>query len=330
MRREILSYVVILITLILANSCMCDICHVDNIRVNKRRVTIELDVALDLTVLPMPSKSIASSESYYRRFIVDLYREDNLSKPYTRRTLLYDDINIEGQSFRLPIELELQTLDYKLAIWSDYIRLDDSLDTISFYNTNTLSDIHCLSPYQANTPYRDSSYGMSDLKLSGYKGEVIGVSVNMQRSSSPIRVLATDYDKLVSLHGEQVANNCIVEVSYGFFIPTGYSVLEALPIRSTSGLSFSSKINDSLPVDGARQIASDFIFVGEQEAFAVLNITVRDSSGRAVNTIGGLKVPYRKGYITTVKGGFLASESSPDIGLDIEFDEDINIDLDNN
>ena len=42
-----------------------------------------------------------------------------------------------------------------------------------------------------------------------------------------------------------------------------------------------------------------------------------------------IKIPYRKGYLTTLKSNFLTSGQSSNINVNVDFDDDILIELDN-
>lgn len=296
---------------------------------NPTRIKVEVEVSLDFTVNPLVRQTRADAAAFRRRFIVDVYREDNPTAPAERKVLIYDDIKTEGESFRLPVTLTLQSLDYTLVVWTDHIATGTDEDY--FYNTATLSDVHCLSPYRGNTIYRDALYGAAELNLSEYRGkweQNLKIPVQMERAVSPVRWVATDYDLFVKKHGKEVADRAKVTLSYGFYLPQGFNALTGLPQRSELGTSFTASLSDAEGLEKGLQIASDYIFVGGEESFAVVNIDVTDAEGNLLNRVENLKVRYKKGYLTTMKGNFLTSEESSDIHIDVDFDEDILIDLD--
>lgn len=223
----------------------------------------------------------------------------------------------------------LKPLNYRIVIWTDYIKAGTDKDY--FYDTTTLSDVYCTSPYQGNTAYKDVFYATEELNLLDYKGKLnqkIDLSLQLERAVSPIRFLATDYENFVEKHGLDVAQNAKITLSYGFYLSKGFNALTGLPQRSELGTFFTVPLQDATQVDEGLQIVSDYIFVGEEETFAVVDIEITDKDGNLLNQVKNIKVPYKKGYLTTIKNSFLTSEQSSGIDVDVEFDEDIVIDLD--
>ncbi|WP_155519233.1 DUF6562 domain-containing protein [Bacteroides uniformis] len=301
----------------------------DGEAINPTQVKVEVEVSLDFTVNPLVWQTRADAAAFRRRFIVDVYRDDNPTAPAERKVLIFDDIKTEGESFRLPVTLALQPLDYILVVWTDHIAAGTDEDY--FYNTATLSDVHCLSPYRGNSIYRDALYGATELDLSEYRGkwgETLRIPLQMERAASPVRWVATDYDLFVEKHGKKVAEGAKVVVNYGFYLPQGFNALTGLPQRSELSTSFTAPLADAEVLEEGLQIASDYIFAGDEETFAVVNLDVTDAEGKLLNRVENLKVKYKKGYLTTLKSNFLTSEESSNIHIDVEFDEDILIDLD--
>lgn len=293
------------------------------------KVNVEVEVSLDFTFNPFVRQTRADVTEFRRRFIVDVYREDTPAAPTERKVLIYDDIEAEGESFRLPVTLALQPLDYTLVVWTDHIA--SGTDEDYFYHTATLSDVYCLSPYRGNTIYRDALYGTTELNLLEYQGkreQTLTIPLQMERAASPVRWVATDYDLFVAKYGKEVADGAKVTLSYGFYLPQGFNALTGLPQRSEPGISFTVPLTDAQALEEGMQIASDYIFVGNEETFAVVNLDVTDAEGNLLNRVENLKVRYKKGYLTTMKSNFLTSEESSNIHIDVEFDEDILIDLD--
>lgn len=292
-------------------------------------VKVEVEVSLDFAINPFVRQTRTDFPGFRRRFIIDVYREDNPSVPAYRKELIYDNVNLDGQSFRLPVTLMLQPLDYTLVVWTDYIAAGTAEDY--FYDTATLSDVYCLSPYRGNTIYRDALYGTTELNLLEYRekgGQTLKVFVQMERAASPIRFVATDYDQFVKKHGKKVAEGAKIVLDYGFYLPQGFNALTGLPQRSELETSFTAPLADAEALEEGLQIVSDYIFVGNEETFAVVNLDIIDAEGDLLNRVENLKVGYRKGYLTTLKSNFLTSEESSNIHIDVEFDEDIVIDLD--
>lgn len=113
--------------------------------VDPTKVNVEVNVSLDFTIDPFVTQSRAGSD-FYRRFIVDLYRKDDLLRPAERKVIIIDEVRTKEEAFRLPINLNVQPLDYTMVVWTDYIKVGTGEDY--FYNTTALTDIYSLEPYQ--------------------------------------------------------------------------------------------------------------------------------------------------------------------------------------
>lgn len=296
--------------------------------VDPTKVNVEVDVSLDFTVDPFVTQTRAGLD-FYRRFIVDLYRKDDLSKPAERKVIIVDEVRTKEETFRLPVNLNVQPLDYTMVVWTDYIEVGTGEDY--FYNTTNLTDIYNLEPYRGNSVYRDALYGTALLNLSEHYNEwnkKIQVSIDLERAVSPIRIIATDYEHFVEKHGKNVAEKATVTLTYSFYVPMGFNALTGLPIHSQMGASFVTALSAAESLEEGLQVATDFVFVGEEGTDAIVTLDIKDAEGNLLNQVKNMKVPYKKGYLTTLKNNFLTSEHSSGIEVDIEFDEDINIDID--
>ena len=296
--------------------------------VDPTKVNVEVNVSLDFTIDPFVTQSRAGSD-FYRRFIVDLYRKDDLLRPAERKVIIIDEVRTKEEAFRLPINLNVQPLDYTMVVWTDYIKVGTGEDY--FYNTTALTDIYSLEPYQGNCAYRDALYGTALLNLSEYCNEwnkKIQVSIDLERAASPIRIIATDYEHFVEKHGKKVAEKATVTFTYSFYVPMGFNALTGLPMRSQMGTSFVVPLSMAERLEEGLQIATDFIFVGEEGTNAIVTLDIKDEGGNLLNQVKNMQVPYRKGYLTTLKNNFLTSEQSSGIEVDVELDEDINVDID--
>ena len=83
--------------------------------------------------------------------------------------IIIDEVRTKEEAFRLPINLNVQPLDYTMVVRTDYIKVGTGEDY--FYNTTALTDIYSLEPYQGNCAYRDALYGTALLNLSEYSNK---------------------------------------------------------------------------------------------------------------------------------------------------------------
>lgn len=290
-------------------------------------IDVEMKVAINIGSIPLASAT--DGTEYRRRFIVDVFRGSDSDAPVERKVIIYDKVNVSGDLFRIPVRFKLAPKDYTVAVWSDYIASGTDQDL--YYDTSALYDVSCRLPYSGNTPFRDALSGTSVVNLSEYRDQgsaKVQTEITLERPTVPFRLIANDWTGFVARYGAEVANTATVTVNYGFYIPLGFDVLQGRPVRSQLGVGFTVPL--TIPGKGMSEtlIASDYIFAGDEESFVVVNLEIKDKNGALLNRIDNIKVPYRKGYLTTIKSNFLTSEEASNVDVDVSFEEDIHIDLD--
>ena len=81
------------------------------------------------------------------------------------------------------------------------------------------------------------------------------------------------------------------------------------------------------PETEARQVGADFVLTNGEESFVTVTIQMVDTNtGDIVATMQHVKIPYKRGYLTTVTGHFLTAGMTPGgVQIDIEWGDDITI-----
>ena len=100
-----------------------------------------------------------------------------------------------------------------------------------------------------------------------------------------------------------------------------------LPTDALQGISYEAGIvtAEGYPEDEARQVGADFVLTGDDDSFVTVTVQMTDrTTGETVSTVAGVKIPYRRGELTTVTGTFLtAGRTSGGVGIDTDWDDDI-------
>lgn len=290
-------------------------------------------------ILRMPSASLPDYKSASRtdggvrekgnglpmRAVVEVY-ESGGGQRVTRNTF-NPAKNPDGNSYT--VRLVLPKGIYDVYMWTDYADpLRPAAD--NFYNTSDLRSVAVMA-----SPYR-SPYGGKDAAcavLSALEHGDSGTSKNiyLQRPFAKYRVIATDlqrYNDLRQSHPESFPDvaELTFEINYEYFFPTSYNLLSARPNDSASGVSFTSRAEAAgdYPKEEALVIASDVVFADNSDAFLTLTLVVRDGNGNEIKRSPGIRVDYRRGFLTTVSGNFLtAGHGSGGVEINTDWDEDI-------
>lgn len=307
-------------------------------------VEVNTEVTLDLELVPLEIITQESARSgtnkarnittkaddgYRRRFIIEAWRE---GKPTTRQVTVMETAEEDGDAkISLPIHLKLHALEYTLAVWTDYVKAGTTDDL--YYDTDNLQQVACTDPYTGSTPHRDCLYGTAALDLRQYRDEWnarVQVSVDMVRPLAKYELIATDVKDFLRKTKKQRADDetFTITFSYGFYLPTVFNVLAGKPADSRTGITYTTPL--TVPADGQEEcaIGTDFVFVNGTESFVSLSMEIRDSGGNVISRTTGLKVPYRRGHLTTVRARFLTNEMQGGVDIDDDFDGNIDVDLD--
>lgn len=307
-------------------------------------VEVNTEVTLDLELVPLEIITQESARSgtnkarnittkaddgYRRRFIIEAWRE---GKPTTRQVTVMETTEEDGDAkISLPIHLKLHALEYTLAVWTDYVKAGTTDDL--YYDTDNLQQVACTDPYTGSTPHRDCLYGTAALDLRQYRNEWnarVQIKVDMVRPLAKYELIATDVKDFLRKTKKQRADDetFTITFSYGFYLPTVFNVLAGKPADSRTGITYTTPL--TVPADGQEEcaIGTDFVFVNGTESFVSLSMEIRDSGGNVISRTTGLKVPYRRGHLTTVRARFLTNEMQGGVDIDDDFDGNIDVDLD--
>ena len=229
-----------------------------------------------------------------------------------------------GEPLNATFNLTLPSGSYRLLAWSDYVDAASPAADLH-YTTTDLQDITFKGKYHGNDPYRNAYSGVTPIDFKVYEGDtstVIRSDVTLKPIMGMIKFVATDYNQYL-LTPEPLR----FLVAYTGFLPHRYSVLRAVPFDATTGISFISEILDSTTEGtGRATLGYDYVMVNGDESSVTVALGLYNDAGKLVGQTGNINVPIKRGGITTVEGHFLTkTQSSGGIGIDADFDGDINV-----
>ena len=243
-------------------------------------------------------------------------------------------------------ELSLMPGDYDLHLWADW----DG----GYYNADDLNKVLVLTDnYVANgeTDKKDAYYGSLSLTLPSGEGTqtgqssstggvegagVEGASVSLMRPFAKYRLIATDVEAYYNLieKGEALPpiEDLQVRVTYEGFFPTGFNVATGKPNDAlNTGIHYTSvpTVAEGYDAKVNRQVGADFVLTNGEESFVNVTIQMVDTrTGDIVATVQHVKIPYKRGHLTTVTGHFLTAGKTPGgVQIDTEWGDDVVIEF---
>lgn len=246
------------------------------------------------------------------RGVAEIYRKGSSELLLTKRAMLI----ATGQEDIFRFDLSLGEGEYDMNLWVDYTT--DAI-TDNHYITTDLNIVKTLprESYVANTDTRDAFAQRITLNVTD---ESATAAVTMYRPLAKYRLVTTDvvkYNELRIKEGWPALEDLKIKISYDGFWPNAYSVPNAAPAGAEGGYSYVSSLSEQS--DREATIGKDYVFVNGTESFVKLNITFCDNDNEAISSIRGVKVNYRTGCLTTVRGNFLTAATGGGIHIDTEW-----------
>lgn len=290
------------------------------------------DLTLRLTVpgKEMPDHVTRSGADGGRslRLVAEVYLKDSETRVHRRTQLCTPQTDGTYTA-----KLGLQPGDYDLRLWADWT---DGTTADKYYRADDLTSVTVLTDgYVANgeTDGKDAYCAVQQAVSVGEGTDK--VSVTLTRPLARYRIVATDVEGYNNLIAKGEALPPIEEleasVSYEGFLPTAFNVATGQPNDALQGIAYRAGIvaADGFAGDEARQVGADFVLAGDDDSFVTVTVQLTDrTTGETVSTVRGVKIPYRRGKLTTVSGTFLtAGRTSGGVEIDTDWGEDIVIEF---
>lgn len=119
--------------------------------------------------------------------------------------------------------------------------------------------------------------------------------------------------------------NYKVTMYYPGFVPTTFNNFTNKPTDSSVGLSYTTAINDLS--DEEALIGFDHHMANGHASSVKVGFEVRDPNGNVIASLNPIDIPMERGKCTIVRGAFLTSKAQGGVGINPDFEGDINIEI---
>lgn len=271
-----------------------------------------------------PTRATSIGDTWQLRCMVEVCRKGTENRIYRRASLC-----TPLSDGRYAVEMPLLPDEYDIRLWADWT--DDGTAAGRYYDTEDLHNIKVRTDgYTAGeaTGMKDAYYANVSVSVGG---DTQDESVDLVRPFARYRLVATDvegYETLVHEDGYPSIENLQVCVTYTGFFPTGFDAVTGKPNDAlNTGIAYMTRpvAADGFDTAEARQVGEDFVLTNGEESFVTATIRITDrTTGKAVSAVQNVKIPYRRGHLTTVKGCFLtAGNTSGGVDIDTDWDDEI-------
>ena len=280
--------------------------------------TVTLLLALpDKTMPDYPASRSADGESQPLRCVAEVWQTGTDNCVHHR----IQNCTLQADGTYLA-ELSLMPGNYNLRLWADW--------NGGYYNTDDLSAVTVLTDsYVANgeTDKKDAYYTASVLNVDEEDTEQ---AITLTRPFARYRLIANDVEGYLNLikNGEDLPaiEDLQVRVTYEGFFPTGFNVATGKPNDAlNTSIHYTSvpTVADGYDEATARQVGADFVLTNGEESAVTVTIQMIDTNtDEMVCTVSGIKIPYKRGHLTTVSGHFLtAGKTAGGVQVDTEWND---------
>ena len=285
--------------------------------------TVRLALSVPGLDLPAYATRTTDTDSKPLRCVAEVYQAGTSNRVHRR----VQDCALQSDGTFLA-ELSLMPGDYDLHLWADW--------NGGYYNADDLGKVTVLTEnYLANgeTDKKDAYYATGNLTVTD---DTPDKPVTLERPFAKYRLIATDVEAYYNLisKGENLPaiEDLQVRVTYEGFFPTGFSVATGKPNDAlNTGIHYSSvpTVAEGYDAKVNRQVGADFVLTNGEESFVNITIQMIDTNtGDIIATVQHVKIPYKRGHLTTVTGHFLTAGKTPGgVQIDTEWGDDVMIEF---
>ena len=201
------------------------------------------------------------------------------------------------------INLNLYAGEYDILLWVDAFEGNESN---AYYVTDYLSNIK-LAEQPSHTVDRSNrdAFHLSFVSVVT-QDDTTHQAIALKRPLAKYNIVTTDLERYIrttTLNNYTPIDELTATISYDGYFQNSFDVRLSIPTDSHTGVKYSTQLTESSEV-----IASDYLFTKESgESFVTITIVIADKSGKKISQIPGVRVRYRRGYISTISSEFLTA-----------------------
>jgi len=320
------------------------------IGVDPTLVTVEAEISFDLN---LPDSEDENVKNLYvtndpdrwpdalHRITLAAYEGTALAE----RVVVYEDLPLTNR-FQTKVSVPLHARNYRLAVWADYygdFDTDAIEETDSCYNTIDFTTV--MKPknksYIGDNRFEDAFYACQELDLTRYRDEwgvKVPVSMELSRPVGRFELVATDVadfladEDIMNVSDPTDGSAFRVYLDYDGAMPVGYDVLSDVTRHAFDGMSFNGSIRKTAleSAGGEYSLLFDYILIDPDKTTSI-PVTLRVVSGTNTSVEYArysFRLQCKRGVNTVIRAPFLTTDPNGGIGFDPDFDDEIDVDLD--
>lgn len=267
-------------------------------------------------------------------FVVELHRDEFGSSPAIRRETGIE--KSDNGSATIELTEALAPGKYKCVAYA--AAASDTEGNGMIFNLDDLADIHFEEGYVGNTDAKECYEVRFDLDVKA-DGSTTDIAVEkvMTTPMASVEAISTDADLFLRNETGRIEISAASETSgeiwddyyavwkFDLFHPVRYNAYTGLPNKAETMVSFRSDITPLSATEAS--LGMDYIFVNGDRSQITLTLEIYDRQDNLINTHAGINADIERGKTTVISGEYLTDRNEPGVGIDPDFDGDINIEI---
>ena len=300
--------------------------------------TLHLDFSTELPLYQEMEYATRATKlsSYMIRYIVHVFEADedgNFTRTVFKRIVQTADVS---DSLDVDIPIQLDYGSYRFMVWTDYVQSSSAADL--FYCADDFADIYLTDndDHQGCTDARDAFRGTVE---SEFSESVTEATAEMVRPLAKYYFIANDLQEFFARHAatktddddsrsESVRtvnlDDYTIVFYYPNYMPDTYNMYTDRPGNSATGVYFTGDIVQLSSTEA--QLGFDYIIInGTESSVQVALALYSKDTGEQISMTDAITLPLKRSTYTIVRGAFLTSSASGNIGIVPDFDGSYNI-----
>lgn len=260
---------------------------------------------------------------------IKAYLASNTSVLMAEDTFTYD---LHGDPYDRKLDMALPVdTEYELAVWTHF---REHAQGFPFYDTSDFNKVQLIGDnYKGNTDYRDGYSGI--LYIDTYRDENSDgektYTVTLTRPMGKFEFLTIDLSEFLdretsrrNIPTRARAEDYVVVVSFPYYFPSSYSVIDDRLENSLAGVSFSTRM--TVTGESEASLGFEYVMINDiTDGGVQAKVDIYDPSMVHVAGSTTLTIPVRRDHHTLLRGAFLSEDNEGGIGIDPDFEGDFNI-----
>lgn len=225
-------------------------------------------------------------------------------------------------AFDRDVDIDLSPGEYRIFVWSD---IRETFQEDHFYDPYDFSELK-INRHESNTDYRDCFRGSEIIHVSESIEfqEPISYVIEMERPVAKFEFITNDILEFKNTRANEISDYK-VKFFYVGFMPSAYSIFDDKPSDSETGKSFDGKLTNL--TENEASMGFDYIYINHTPTQTSVQIALYDKDDKLLSLSDAIDVPIKRSNHTVIRGSFLMSEGSGEMGIDPGFSGDWNVEL---